>query len=60
MARKSQQPISQPREPFGVRIDLRLVTALKILAAKNRTQVNLLVEEALKDFLRKHKEPFEQ
>lgn len=60
MARKSQQPSNQPREPFGVRIDLRLVTSLKILAAKNRTQVNLLIEEAIKDLLQKHKEPFEQ
>jgi len=56
MARKSQQPSSQPREPFGVRIDPELVTAMKILAAKKRTQVNLLVEEALKDILRKYQE----
>ena len=56
MARKSQQPSSQPREPFGVRIDPELVTAMKILAAKKRTQVNLLVEEAIKDLLQKYRE----
>ena len=56
MTRKSQQPSNQPREPFGVRIDFELVTALKILAAKKRTQVNLLVEEAIRDLLRKYRE----
>jgi predicted HicB family RNase H-like nuclease len=56
MARKSQQPSNQPREPFGVRLDMDLVTAIKILAAKKRTQVNLLVEEALRDLLRKYKD----
>ena len=56
MPRKSAMPSSSPREPFGVRIDPELVTSLKILAAKRRTQVNLLVEEALKDLLRKYKE----
>ena len=56
MTRKSQQPSNQPREPFGVRIDFELVTALKILAAKKRTQVNLLVEEAIRDLLKKYRE----
>lgn len=57
MARKSQQPSNQPREPFGVRLDPELVTAIKILAAKKRTQVNLLLEEAIKDLLHKNNEP---
>ena len=56
MARKSASPSSSPREPFGVRIDFELVTAMKILAAKKRTQVNLLVEEAIRDLLQKYRE----
>jgi predicted transcriptional regulator len=56
MARKSTQPSNSPREPFGVRLDPEVVTAIKILAAKRRTQVNLIVEEALRDILRKYGE----
>lgn len=56
MARKSSSPSSEPRQPFGVRIDPELVTSIKILAAKKRTQVNLLFEEAVRDLLRKYKE----
>ena len=56
VARKSASPSSSPREPFGVRLDPELVTAMKILAAKKRTQVNLLFEEAVRDLLRKYKE----
>ena len=56
MARKSQQPSKEPREPFGVRLDMDLVTDIKILAAKKRSAVNLLVEEALRDLLRKYKD----
>ena len=56
MARKSAVPSSSPREPFGVRLDPEVVTAIKIMAAKKRTQVNILVEEALKEWLRIHGE----
>lgn len=56
MARKSQQPSTQPREPFGVRLDPEVIMSIKILAAKKRTQVNLLIEEALRDLLRKYKD----
>ena len=56
MVRKSASPSKSPREPFGVRLDPELVTSVKILAAKKRTQVNLLVEEALKDLLKKYRE----
>ena len=56
MARRSAMPSKTPREPFGVRLDPEVVTAIKILAAKRRTQVNLLIEEAIKDLLRKYGE----
>jgi predicted HicB family RNase H-like nuclease len=56
MARKSTQPSNSPREPFGVRLDPEVVIAIKILAAKKKTQVNLLIEESIKDLLRKNGE----
>jgi len=56
VARKSSSPSSSPREPFAVRLDPELVTSIKILAAKKRTQVNLLFEEAVRDLLKKYKE----
>ena len=56
MARRSTQPSNSPREPFGVRLDPEVVIAIKILAAKKKTQVNLLIEESIKDLLRKNGE----
>ena len=44
------------RRSFGIRLDPALVKELKILAAQRDTQVNLLLEEAIRDFLEKCRE----
>lgn len=41
---------------FGVRMDPEMVKKLKILAVKKETQVYKLLEEAVIDYLKKHKE----
>ena len=58
MGRKST-PVSSPsssHKVFGVRINPELGKKLKILAAKKDTQVYKLLEEAIIDLLKKHKE----
>ncbi len=52
MARE-KSPIE--RKSFGIRLDPDLVKELKILAAKKDSQVNHLLEEAIKDLLEKYK-----
>lgn len=44
------------RRSFGIRLNPALVKELKILAAQRETQVNLLLEEAIRDFLEKCRE----
>ena len=43
------------RKSFGIRLNPALVKELKIMAAQRDTQVNLLLEEAIRDFLEKSK-----
>ena len=43
------------RKSFGIRLNPALVRELKIMAAQRDTQVNLLLEEAIRDFLEKSK-----
>lgn len=47
---------STPNKVFGVRMDPELAKKLKILAVKKDTQVYKLLEEAITDLLKKHKE----
>lgn len=47
---------SAPNKVFGVRMDPELAKKLKILAVKRDTQVYKLLEEAITDYLKKHKE----
>jgi predicted transcriptional regulator len=47
---------SLPNKVFGVRLDPELVKKLKIMAVKKETQVYKLLEEAITDYLKKHKE----
>ena len=47
---------SSANRVFGVRIDPELAKKLKILAVKRDTQVYKLLEEAITDYLKKHKE----
>ncbi len=58
MARKSSPTAgaSLPNKVFGVRMDPELAKKMKILAVKKDTQVYKLLEEAIVDFLKKHKE----
>lgn len=43
----------ETRRQFGLRLDEELMTALKHLAVDERTSMNQLVEEAIRDLLRK-------
>jgi predicted transcriptional regulator len=58
MAKKSVPAAgtSLPNKVFGVRMDPELAKKMKILAVKKDTQVYKLLEEAIVDFLKKHKE----
>lgn len=42
------------RKPFGFRLDFELVKVLKILAIEQNRAVNVLLEEAIKDLLKKY------
>jgi len=46
----------QPKQQIGARIDQDLVTEIRVLAARQRTRFNQLIEEALKDLLKKYRE----
>ncbi len=58
MGRKSTTSTgtSSPNKVFGVRMDPELAKKLKILAVKRDTQMYRLLEEAITDYLKKHKE----
>jgi predicted transcriptional regulator len=58
MGRKSSPSAgtSPANKVFGVRMNPELVKKLKILAVKKDTQVYKLLEEAVTDYLKKHKE----
>ncbi len=58
MGRKSSPSTgtSSPNKVFGVRMNPELAKKLKILAVKKDTQVYKLLEEAIADYLKKHKE----
>jgi predicted transcriptional regulator len=58
MGRKSgpSTETSTPNKVFGVRMEPELVKKLKILAVKKETQLYKLLEEAIVDLLKKHKE----
>lgn len=47
---------STANKVFGVRMDQELAKKLKILAIKKNTQVYKLLEDAITDYLKKHKE----
>ena len=53
---KDSQGALTPNKVFGVRMDPELAKKLKILAVKKDTQVYKLLEEAITDYLKKHKE----
>ena len=45
-----------PRQQLGVRIDTSLVVEAKVLAARQQCRLNELIEEALRDLLKKYRE----
>ena len=52
----SLTPVTLPNNVFGVRMNPELAKKLKILAVKKDTQIYKLLEEAIVDLLKKHKE----
>lgn len=48
------------RKLFGIRIDPTVMKALKVLAAKMDMPVNHALEEAVKEYLKKHGEKIEK
>jgi hypothetical protein len=46
-------PSSIKRSQYGLRLEVELIQALKHLAVDERTPMNQLVEEAVRDYLRK-------
>jgi predicted HicB family RNase H-like nuclease len=46
----------ESKQQLGVRIDSSLVVETKVLAARQRKRLNELVEEALRDLLKKYRE----
>jgi hypothetical protein len=49
-----ERPVSK-KEQFNLRIDSALVMHTKILAARRKRRPNAIVEEALRDLLKKYK-----
>jgi hypothetical protein len=46
-------PSSIKRSQYGLRLEVELIQVLKHLAVDERTPMNQLVEEAVRDYLRK-------
>lgn len=44
------------KQQLGVRIDTALVVEAKVLAARQQCRLNELIEEALRDLLKKYRE----
>lgn len=43
------------RKSIGVRIDVKLMKELKLLAVKQETQLNLVLEDAIRDYIKKNR-----
>lgn len=44
------------KQQIGARVDFELITEVRILALRQRRRFNELIEEALQDLLKKHRE----
>ena len=53
MPTKASDPI---RQQIGARVDQELITEVRVLALRQRRRFNELIEEALKDVLKKYRE----
>jgi len=50
------KPNPPNKQQLGVRVDADLVIEAKVLAVRQRRRVNALIEEAIRDVLRKYRE----
>ncbi len=50
------KPNPTNKQQLGVRVDSDLVMEAKVLAVRQRRRVNALIEEAIRDLLRKYRE----
>jgi predicted HicB family RNase H-like nuclease len=48
--------LAASKQQLGVRIDTSLVVETKVLAARQQCRLNELIEEALRDLLKKYRE----
>ncbi|WHZ27624.1 MAG: hypothetical protein OJF51_002421 [Nitrospira sp.] len=53
MPAKSPEP---QRQQIGARVEQELITEVRVLALRQRRRFNELIEEALKDVLKKYRE----
>ena len=53
---KPKSPQLTDKQQVGIRININLVVETKVLAARQRRRLNDVVEEALKDLLKKYRE----
>ena len=53
MPTKTPEPT---RQQIGARVDQELITEVRVLALRQRRRFNELIEEALKDVLKKYRE----
>ena len=56
LAAMPQKNAAANREQLGIRVDKDLVVEAKVLAARHRRRLNEVVEEALRDLLKKYRE----
>ena len=51
-----EKDIPSSKQQLGVRIDSALVVEAKVLAARQRRRLNEVIEEAIRDLLKKYRE----
>jgi len=52
----TEKELPTSKQQLGVRIDTALVVETKVLAARQQCRLNELIEEALRDLLKKYRE----
>lgn len=50
----TEEDAEKTKQQIGARVDFELITEVRILALRQRRRFNELIEEALKDLLKKH------
>jgi hypothetical protein len=49
-------PKSPKKQQIGARVDIELLTEVRVLSARQRRRFNELIEEAMQDLLKKYRE----